>query len=308
MENKEKNNIGVNTAAVFAANILDKISYAILLFYFTRFMGAGIYGRYLLVISILFVFRTLVTFGVNRLIVRDLSRDYSLTNRYLDNSLVLAICLSVFFYIIYLITALVLKYPPEVYILFIISGLSLLPYSIVLISEAVLHSRQRMLISSILAGLYSLLFCFGTITVLQLSQSLKGVFVVLFILNILYAIGLILALYRIKIKITLKIDFKFIIKIFRDALPFGIFWSMLLIYAISGIIILSKLASEEAVGLFGAPLKLVEVLMIIPSSMGLALFPVISEYLKYSLEKLQMTYEKAMRYLLITGLPSNIFL
>ena len=286
-----------------AANVLDKAFYAILLLYFTRYMGAAIYGRYLLVISLLFVFRTLVTFGLNRMLVRDLARDYSLTNRYLDNSLALAICFSFFFYALYILAALVLKYPPEVFSLFVISGLSLLPYAIVLIAEAVLHARKRMKTSSLMAALNSLLYCGGAIVFLQLSGNLKGVFVTLISVNVLYAVGLILALSRMKIKITLKINRKIIIDILRKALPFGLFFAVLLGYANGGIIILSKLRTEEAVGLFGAPLKLVEVLMIIPGSLGLALFPVISEYTKFSFERLRRTYEKAQRYMLIIGLP-----
>ncbi|MFH2059843.1 MAG: flippase [Pseudomonadota bacterium] len=302
-DNREKSNTGANTIAALAANVLDKVAYAILLFYFTRYMGAGIYGRYLLVISVLFLFRTLVTFGMNGLLVRDLARDYSLTNRYLDNSLVLAICLSIFFYILFILTAVVLKYPPEVFSLFVISGFSLLPYSIVLITESVLQARQRIKTTSLMAALNSLFYCVGTIVILQLSRDLKGVFVTLFFVNVFYAFGLILALYRMGIKITLKADLRFMIEILRKVLPFGLLWAMMLVYATSGIVILSKLGTDEAIGWYGAPLKLVEVLMIIPGSLALALFPVISKYTKSSLDRLRITYEKALRYLLLTGLP-----
>jgi len=46
-----------------------------------------------------------------------------------------------------------------------------------------------------------------------------------------------------------------------------------MIYASLGVVMLSKLADNREVGWFGAPLRLIDLLLLFPSSLGVALFP-----------------------------------
>ena len=127
--NIRKSKIAGNTIALFSASVLDKIFFFLIMLYFTRYMGPSIYGEYLLVMALLMIFRMLVNFGLNRLLVRDLARDFSRIEDYLGNSVIISIGFSVFYYIVLLTTVKILKYPDEIVLLVSIAGISLLPFS-----------------------------------------------------------------------------------------------------------------------------------------------------------------------------------
>jgi O-antigen/teichoic acid export membrane protein len=299
----ERSKVRENTVALLTASVLSKGFFIILMLYFTRYMGAAIYGEYLSVMALILVFRMFVNFGLSRLLVRDIARDFSRIEDYLGNSIVISVGLSFFFYIVLLITGNLLRYPAEIIALISIAGLSLLPFSIALIFESVLHAIQHMTKSSAWGVANSFLAVVSSIVILHLGYGLKGIFIALFFVNVIYAYGLYLSLLRVNICIKLKYDTAFIFNILKTVLPFASFIAMRMIYYSVGIIMLSKLETSEAVGWYGAPFRFMETLLIIPGSLALALFPVMSKHYEQSLESLWQSYGNALRYLIILGLP-----
>ena len=304
--NIKKSKVAENTLALFAASVLDKTFFFILIVYFTRYIGANIYGQYLIVMSFIYIFKTLVNFGLSRLFMRDLARDVSRIEDYLGNSIVISIGLSFVFYIVLLTTIKLLKYPVEIYSLIFIAGLSLFPFSIALRFEAILRAFEYMKKTSVWSVVNSFLSTMSSIVILHLGYGLKGVFIGLFFVNLIYAYCLYFTLRQIKIYISLKYNLMFIFYILKKAFPFALFSVMCIIYYSSGIVILSKMESSEVIGWYGAALRFTETLLIIPSSLGIALFPVMSKHYKHSFKSLWQSYEKALRYLIIIGLPLGV--
>jgi O-antigen/teichoic acid export membrane protein len=307
-DNMRKGNIAENTIALFAASIVDKAAFLILMLYFTRYLGASVYGKYLLVMAFLFIFKIFTNFGLNKLFMRDLGRDSSNIDEYLGNAVVISSVSCCFCYVILLATAKILKYQDDIMVLMTIAGLSLFPLSLALIFEATLHALQNMKISSMLAIINSFLTSITSVIVLCLGYDLKAVFIAMLFVNALYVCSLYFGLLHLNIYPKFKFNASFSFHMLKKTFPFGIFTIMCIIQSSIGVVLLSKLASNEAVGWYGAPLRFTEVLLIIPGSLGIALFPVMSKHHERSFDKLWESYQNALRFLVILALPVGTFL
>ncbi len=86
--------VATNTVALLMASVLDKLFFVMLMLYFARVMGAAVYGEYLSAMALIIIFRMLGMFGLGRVLVRDLARNFSDVNKYLSNSLSIAVAFS----------------------------------------------------------------------------------------------------------------------------------------------------------------------------------------------------------------------
>lgn len=295
--------LAFNTIAMTAALVVDKATFLLLILYFTRVQGVESYGRYLTVITFIFIFRVVSNCGVNRLFVRDLARDFSLARKYFSNATAIALGLSIACYPLILASGRIFGYPKEILVLLSIAGLSIIPFNLALVFDSILQAAQKMSRTAFWGALNSTLTVVLGIAALRSGFGLGGVFLAMVLVNLLYAAGLYGSVRGLGVSGGFRIDPSFIGRTVREAVPFSVFIILGMVQISAGIIILSLTCTNREVGLFGAPLKLTEAFLIIPQALGTALFPVISRNFNESVEALTEKYEKALRYLMIAVLP-----
>jgi O-antigen/teichoic acid export membrane protein len=301
-----KSKLAENTVARLIAAVLDKISFLFLAIYFTRYIGASIYGEYILIMSLMFIFKILVNFGLSGLFIRDLSRDPSKIQEFIGSAISLSIGLCFVFYAVLCITVKLLDYSYHIRILTYIAGLSLFPFSMVMLFEATLYSIQDLKTASIWTAINSVLTTVSCIIIMQMGYGLRGVMVTQVLIGIICALGLRFTLVKMKINVNMKFNRTLIYYLLNQTGPFALFTAMCVVYTSVGIVLLSKLETNEIVGWYGAPLRIMEALLIIPASFGAALSPIISRNFEQSIENLWHSYELAIRFLVILALPLGI--
>jgi O-antigen/teichoic acid export membrane protein len=92
-------------------------------------------------------------------------------------------------------------------------------------------------------------------------------------------------------------------RLFKEAIPVGLMMGFTTIYLKIGIVILSIVKGNSAVGLYSAPHRLLEALIIFPTFFLAALFPFFTRFHKSSRDSLFKAYEGAFKLLLILILP-----
>jgi len=71
-------------------------------------------------------------------------------------------------------------------------------------------------------------------------------------------------------------------------------------------VMLSYIKGDAAVGWYNAPFRIVLVLLLIPQSLIVALYPVMSKFYNTSEDSLTLSFQKSLKYLAMLGLPIGV--
>ncbi|MDD1761181.1 MAG: flippase, partial [Methanothrix sp.] len=105
---------------------------------------------------------------------------------------------------------------------------------------------------------------------------------------------------------ALQIDRGMVWPMILEALPFGLTSLSGMIYTYADTIMLSSLQGNEVVGWYNASYRLVLMLLFIPSTINVVIFPVMSRYFTSSPSFLKLLYAKYLKFMLILCLPLGI--
>ncbi|MCI0515552.1 flippase [candidate division KSB1 bacterium] len=305
MENETKSkynivkNLFFSTISTFTTFFLF-----ILITFVGRYLGKSEYGIFNTALSIATIFEIFTDIGLCALSVRNVSREKELTGKYIGNLLSLKIILSVIIYGAMLITVNIMDYDGRtkliIYLMTVSSILKNMKYTFRLFFQA--HN----------------FFGWDTLLVLIERSSLLGIclavlfkwqallpFVISFVSVRLVDFLLTMILLRYKIApVKIQFDFPFIKKLQIEALPLGLFYIILTIFAHIDTVMLSLMRSFSDVGLYNAAYKIYEGITILPSIFWLVFLPRLSELYTTNPDHHMRLAVKAVKYMFVAGLPT----
>jgi O-antigen/teichoic acid export membrane protein len=222
---------------------------------------------------------------------------------FLGKILTLRSFLSIAAYIVLVAVVNVLKYPPETKTVVYIAGMHLFLFAIATTLFDAFQAIEKMkyiAISNFISGttnkILSFLLVFLGFGVIGLTLSFTiGSTILLFTIGIFYL--------KVVSSIKLGIDRKFWLENLKKGMPFFTVGILQAFDMKIGVVILSKLIGEAAVGIYGASFSLIGKLFIIPDSICMAIFPTFSLlFVNAKKEELNEVFTKFFVYLLIIGL------
>ncbi len=268
--------IASNTIAQIISKILTAGISIFLIGILTKYLPIELYGSYNKVYSYLWIFAFLADLGLYTLAIREISRGIVPKEKIIWNILTLRVAMALWVWIISFLIALILPWYNDsitliaIAIVWAFTLVSLLNSSLL----ALMQSQMKMEFSlvSVVAGkiinisliALALIYVFNGIG--MENSAFISVFVAWFIwiclntyMNYLYAkkICIIKFLY----------DWNYIKNIFKLSLPYGIALFLSVVYFKIDVILISLLESPEkadiSIALYGLPMKIVEVLMVL---------------------------------------------
>lgn len=296
-----------NSFFVTGSQAFNKIISLISVPIIARLLGTEGFGAYTLAFSFVMIFSGLSDLGLENLTIRDVSRDKSLINKYLSNSLFLRFLITIFVYLLLILVAIFLDYSKEIFQLIAILGIIIFANFLINTLNAVIISLEKMEISSLVLALQNMINPLTAAVMLYLKFDLKTIFLAIIVINLLLALIYFLLINGLLLKIKWGIDLKFWKYLSVNALPFAIINILGFIYLYNGVIILSKLQNIEMVGIYNAAYKLILAFLFIPSSLILVFFPAIS---RQSIEKIKINIrnscQNVLRALFLIAFPIAI--
>lgn len=295
--------IAKNTLFLSVAQVIGRL---IGFFYFlllARFLGVATFGIYNFTIAFVYNFIPVADFGLERLILRDISRKPEKTGFYLARLLPLRLFLSLGAYLLVLLLALVLNQSLRQVGYLAIFGLFIFPYSITHLLTSFLNAKEKMKYMA-MAIVFS-----------QLAVFIIGVTLVLlkFPLAIIFLAGvsgqfIIALIFLLKAKawglsLGWVIDRKFFQKALSQSWAFAFLLILAVFYLRISIILVGLLKGDYYTGLYGSAFKFIEAIILIPQSLALALFPLSARLFLDDKEKLKRIYQKGLGVLLLFALP-----
>ncbi len=286
--------------------IINRLAQSITAFVLTaaiaRNLGAEAIGQYLLAYSYYFIFVGIASQGLKILFTRELAREPQKTSVYLMSGTWLQLIFSLLSYGALVIVVFLLPYSSKTSTLCYIMGLTIIPFALSNVTEAIFQAKEKMHLIAIATVPVYVLRLIIMIWAMQLKYGIEYLGAILF-----FSETLILVIEWILItqlvKIQWQIDKDFVWTTIKSARTFFAIEAIAVVSSRIEILILSLLGNEFLVGLFGAIVQLLQPFLIIANSITVAMFPRLSKVIDKGRQKQQQITESFIEVLLSMGLP-----
>ena len=266
-----------NTLALSVPNAINPFLSFILVLVISRYLGAEGLGQYSLLLSFSLMFTTISSLGLGSLVVREVSRDPAHVHDFFVNSLGFGLVSSIVGLVIMNLVVHVMRYEQAVVLGAFFCSLGLIPGTAIRYMESIFRGLER---SEFVAAGFSfenglrVLVC---VPLVLLGHSIVTIFVVITMIRLL---GFLL-LYSFYVKINGRPNWSFRPNIWRHLTREGPTFAGIAIFSTLHLnmseVMLSKLQSIEAVGIFSAAGRIINMCQTIPLGFSLAVLPFLTK-------------------------------
>jgi len=297
----------INSVSMFVARGIQPILSLMLALVIGRTLGPELFGQYMLIFQLYFIFQMTSAFGLRILLTREIAAQRDKVYIYLSNGVLLGLFASFINISIMILAVLLLDYEGEI------------AKGAYIISISVFASSLFEIFSGILAGYekikniaYSWIYFLALKTVLSVIFLLLGYglisIIIIHVITKFLQVGL--GYYYITRSIgrpKIQIDIRLCKKMINMAWSLGLLIICISIFWRIDAIMLSKMTSDEIVGNYGAAFKIFHVALLALRSFFLAFFPMLSLLYTERRSDFQKACRKAIRYLIMLSLPLSLF-
>ena len=270
-----------------------------------RYLGAEAIGQFHLANAVWAIMGMVVTFGMDALLVKEVSRAPEESSILLGTTLFLRIGLYIVSFAAVLVYVGLAGYPPVTVNVILIVGFATLIWQFGDICQAFLQGLERMEYIS-LANVAGKVF--GTAVSITLLLLGHGILVIAFV-----TVGIALISFLVQFTtlnriypVRLRFDKSKAIWMLKESIPFLTSGIFLVLYLEIDIIVISLLVNEEVVGWYGASDQLFSALLFVPTVFITAVFPAMSRMYSRASNSLAHLVSKSFNILFLLGLPLGL--
>lgn len=271
--------------------------------YTARYLGVEEFGAFSFAIAFSGIFTIFIDFGINTLVVRDLSRDKSHADVYLGNIFALKLLTSTIVYLLIIVAVQLLGYSGEILFTIYLMSLSNVLLSLNNTFYAIFQSYEKFEYQSVGTVFSSLIMLAGILIAVRMNFGIVEISAVYVITNLIVLLfNGIICFKRFTIPRCL-IDKKLITGIACSAIPFGL--STIFVTGINSIdvIMLRNMAGNEAVGLYSAAGRIISYFIYVPVIINLAVYPAMTRFYVSSRKSLGLITKEYLKFMLIISAP-----
>jgi len=295
-----------NSGALGLSTVLGKLFYISLFIFIGRYLGPSDFGKFTFALSFIAMFVVISDLGLNLMTVREVSRDKSLTNKYLNNIVVFKTFLALLAFFLVMLLVVLLGYPEKtikiVFLLALATFFSNISTGIRWIFQAYLKLEY----DSALVIIQNMLFFGLGYLVLKLNWGIYGIGYTQIFVWILILISSWVLISKKFTRINLEFDFKFWRKLLKSSIPFALMLVFTGLYLNLDTVLLSFFKGDQVVGLYNAANRLVLAGKMIPGIVIASLFPIMSEISKKPKEEFDRLLGKSLTLMFCLALPISI--
>ncbi len=290
-----------NTASLLVSGVISSLFGLVAIVYLARVLGPGDFGKINFALAVIIYFTLITDLGLPILGTREVARERDKIKHYLNNILTLRLCLAGLGFGLLLLMTFFLNKPLEIKYLIILYGLGLIPFALLL--DWAFQGVERMEyigLGRILTGVIYVALVLGFV---KSSEQLLLVPCFWVASNLLGA-GLLIAIFVKSFgKPRLRFDLIFWRTLLRQALPMGFALIMGYIFFYIDTVMLGFMKSNEEVGYYNAAYKIILFFIAVGLAYFNAIYPVISNYYRTSLDSLKRVLQPTAKLVVTIGLP-----
>jgi O-antigen/teichoic acid export membrane protein len=297
-----------NSLSRIASQAAGKISLFVWTMVLARRLNPEGFGAYVYIIAMAAMIGIISDYGLGNLTTREVARRPAEEGRYLLHSHVLRLVLASGAFALFILAVAVLPGFRGVEPAAVILGITIFTVSVVNGFNAILNAREELQWSSFMTALVPLLTLASGAVFLRIGWGLAGVAAASAAAGA-AVIAAETALFRSKgIRFSRTLDKDFIRHLVRKGFPFFLVSLLSAVIVSLDSVLVESLRGKEAVGMYGASFKLILSLMILPSAIGDAAFPVWSRDSRENAAPKRLPLGRMLRTLFMAGASVAVIL
>lgn len=312
---RESSRIGANLVALVVSRFVClglSLVQAGIIFHTLSLAGRGQFSFALNYASLFTVFATL---GIQRLLVRDISRDYTIAWSYVWTATALVACLSGAVYGAIAGSVFLLGESAAVQWAVLMAALSVVVlWALERPFEAVLMARERMVLVAVVNFVAGILKLLSVYVVMRYTATSAAAHAAIALGNLAGFVFFACAAFYVGGWEWPRIRFSLAVAQVRECFPYMVAMIFSLVYFKSDIAILKWLvermsgagAGEEAAGVYGPVLRVTEPILMIASIWGTAVFPALCRLSATASENYARLRKTSVRMALLTAFPMAV--
>ena len=295
-----------NTIYLSAAQGIRILLALALILYIANFYGAVWQGKFSILLAFLNIFMVLASFGMPRLITREVARDYDAGNRYFWSGLIAQGGTTLVFMVVMVIVVAIMPYPQDTKQMLWLAVLALPLFSLYSLSGALLRGHERMqylVYAEVLSAAAQLVVA---IALLSAGAGVLALAVIRIAGIGLAALVVLISVVALRYIRWPRIDLRFSRHLLRESSDFFGMAAFDAALQRMDVIVLSVVAGEAATGIYDAAYQLIKVFMVFALSFTDAIYPALSRLYLQARDKFAVVASKALQYGLILILPISV--
>lgn len=301
-----------NTTLAFLSRIIIAGSDTVLFIIIARTLGADDAGLFRLGKTFLIIAIAFSSFGLQDLLIRELSIRRDQSGFYLINYISLRLLFALIVYLLLYLALTIFKVPysSDAITIILVVSLAIFTDSAYAIVEAFFVSHEQFLTPTIAALFIGFIKLLGGIFLLNQGY---GITTVIWVIPVGSLVGIIVCipflikyLYRSPQVMPLKFNFKFSVTQLELVVGFALIGIFYTLNAQQDAFIISLYLPERDLGWYGAAQTITTGLLMLSAAIGTVIYPVMSQYYEVDHLKLQFFYKKLYQYFVILILPITL--
>jgi len=291
-----------NTAFLASANVFARVIGFIFFVFLGRILGVANFGHYNFALALVYNFYPVADFGVERLILRDLSKEPQKAQEYFEKIFPLRIILASISIISVTILGFLLSSSSFDRLNVFIFSLCLVPWVFNQLVAGIGNALEKMEIQSLAIVLMGFLTAFFGSMIAFWRKDIPLILLAAFVSNLIVSFILLGKLKKLGLAFRINWDKLFLKKIIKQSWIFASIMIIAVFYLRASIVMVNYFKGPYFTGLYSSAFKFIEASILIPQSFALALFPSMARMLLNDKKSLFGNYLKGLFLILLFSL------
>lgn len=271
-----------------------------------RYLGPGEFGTLSFALSLGAISKIVSDSGLRHLLTREVSRERPEATKFLVNSSVVKIGLSVVMLVLIAAVVTATDQSPRTALVVYLVAASIVLDSFAEIQYSLFQAFERMEYQAFAELLKRSVLLLGTLVAVQTSASLVDFGAIYVVASTIPLVSASVVTARRFVEPRVQIDWGYTKSLLVRALPFGISVMFITTRFNVDILVLNQLASDDAVAWFNAVYRIILATLFVPRILMRAVYPVFARQYGSSEKALGELYERILKYMLALAVPLGV--
>jgi O-antigen/teichoic acid export membrane protein len=296
-----------NSLAPLTSNLAVRLlSFGFSVYYF-RALGLTQVGKYVLATTVWLFMDTVIGFGLQQLVMREVARDKSRANAYLSNASTVRLIMSVVVGLPVVAGVLALRafagFDADTALVIVILTAGFIPAAFSNVFSHVFDAHELMEYKAFVQVLTQIVNIGLGVAFILAGWNIIGLAAASLLANAFTALVFPLLASRAIVRPKLELDGRLIGGIFRGAYPIMLNQLLTVFFFKIDVPVLRAFRGNDEVGIYGAAYKFVDAMLVIPATFVPAVFPILSRQAASQREALKRGTDLSLKILLLISLP-----
>ena len=302
--------VAKNSFFIYTGRIINLSITFFVFVHLANYLGESSFGRLSVALTYIATFYILANFGLNQIIVRELSVERWSSATILGSGILIKVVLTLTSVLLATSTVLLLNYPKETVIIIWIVAFNLLISSKLSSTRTVFETFFQAKLQMAYPIFFSIVdhILFAILVVLGTHKYHLNLIGIAYIYTLCNLPGAILLLLKFLKSTPAKLNDTYdIIKyVIREALPLLLYLTFSILNSKIDVLLLSWIKGDADVGYYSAAIRLVYPLLFLSTSLSISLFPLLSRYFQEYQEHFFKTLKIGMKFIFLIAIFLSI--